>query len=46
MDTFRYKWLQKVGEYYRLVALEQEVAEATASSDELITMSPKEHALS
>lgn len=28
LNTFRYKWLQKVGEYYRLVALEQQAEEA------------------
>jgi hypothetical protein len=36
MDTFRYKWLQKVGEYYRLVALEREAAEQQPQQ-ELVT---------
>lgn len=31
LDSFRYKWLQKVGSYYEITAKEAEVAEAVAA---------------
>jgi len=45
MDRFRYKWLQRVGDYYRLIAQEQELAEAEASANNVIALPTMEERL-